>query len=588
MSVLFKLVWREMFHHRTRALLAVLAILTTSCMVVWFVGNLNVAGNAGKEKAKEYIGHYSLVLTAQETLDQATLDTIKAQDGIDRLDLAYSASPRMAWANEPEALAKMIRQQLGTPIRGPNLLGTTAQVAPFDMKEGRWFQNPMECVLSSNSQRALSGRGDDGKKQKIDVGDKIAVDTIDGEKELTVVGIFKQSAEQSAQGGNFSTFSFGFGVGIGGGLKKPATPAQTPAPAANAPAQPEKQPEAANAPAASETAAQPQAAPAPASGPQSAPNAPQQGPPGMPRRSGPTAPAVFVSLNDVYAMTIHADAEEKAPVNMVYIKLKKGLTPKDFYAALEKALGGKLADRRIQSADVDAMVEQLDQQMSMNTLVGQVWSALGLVLIASIFIIFTTLSMGVSERVRMLAMLRTIGLTRGQVAMTILLEGVVLGLLGWLGGLLAGWLLLEIMASYNAGEFVFAALSFPCIGIALLCSLIGALIASIIPAIRATRIAAVESMVRKSHNLTNTQLTIGGIIGALLLSVLPLIVFVLDVSTKTRLALFTTVGTLLLAVGFLFFLPWTIVLTEKILGPLVARILGLNPRFLANQLTSNQ
>ena len=42
----------------------------------------------------------------------------------------------------------------------------------------------------------------------------------------------------------------------------------------------------------------------------------------------------------------------------------------------------------------------------------QAWAATGMSLLAALFIIFTTLSMGVSERVRQFAVMRAVGLTR--------------------------------------------------------------------------------------------------------------------------------------------------------------------------------
>ena len=66
-------------------------------------------------------------------------------------------------------------------------------------------------------------------------------------------------------------------------------------------------------------------------------------------------------------------------------------------------------------------------------------------LLASLFIIFTTLSMGVNERIRQLAMMRAVAMTRAQVAGLIIAESLVLALIGWAGGLAAGWGLLKIM-----------------------------------------------------------------------------------------------------------------------------------------------
>jgi putative ABC transport system permease protein len=62
------------------------------------------------------------------------------------------------------------------------------------------------------------------------------------------------------------------------------------------------------------------------------------------------------------------------------------------------------------------------------------------------FLIFNTLSMTVAERVRELGLLRAAGATRRQLVGFVVVQAVVLGLLGSLLGLLAGFVLAELMA----------------------------------------------------------------------------------------------------------------------------------------------
>src|SRR3712207_9344065 len=64
-------------------------------------------------------------------------------------------------------------------------------------------------------------------------------------------------------------------------------------------------------------------------------------------------------------------------------------------------------------------------------------------MLAATFIVFSTLSMGVTERQRTLAMLRAVGALRGQVAALVVGEGLLLALAGGavgvpLGGVLIG------------------------------------------------------------------------------------------------------------------------------------------------------
>ncbi|MCP6134625.1 hypothetical protein NL393_36160, partial [Klebsiella pneumoniae] len=46
-------------------------------------------------------------------------------------------------------------------------------------------------------------------------------------------------------------------------------------------------------------------------------------------------------------------------------------------------------------------------------------------------------------------------------------------------------------------------------------------------------------------------------------------------------------GCTAMAVGFVLLAPMAVILTERVLGPVLARLLGLNPRLLASQLSAN-
>jgi len=63
------------------------------------------------------------------------------------------------------------------------------------------------------------------------------------------------------------------------------------------------------------------------------------------------------------------------------------------------------------------------------------------------FLIFNTLSMTVSERVRELGLLRAAGATRGQLVWFVLAQAIALGVAGSLAGLAVGFLLGELMAA---------------------------------------------------------------------------------------------------------------------------------------------
>ena len=61
----------------------------------------------------------------------------------------------------------------------------------------------------------------------------------------------------------------------------------------------------------------------------------------------------------------------------------------------------------------------------------------------STLIVFTALSMGVGERSRVFAMLRTVGMERRHIVALIFGESMILCVLGWVVGMSAGWLVLQ-------------------------------------------------------------------------------------------------------------------------------------------------
>ena len=126
----------------------------------------------------------------------------------------------------------------------------------------------------------------------------------------------------------------------------------------------------------------------------------------------------------------------------------------------------------------------------------QAYSATGLAMLVSFVIIFTSLGMGLDERVRQLAVLRTVALTRLQTAAGVVLEAIFLGVIGWVGGLASGWILLAILpaVSNSAGQMADARIGFWTISLTGVCALLGSLLAAAYPTWRATGIRPLDAM----------------------------------------------------------------------------------------------
>ncbi len=216
-------------------------------------------------------------------------------------------------------------------------------------------------------------------------------------------------------------------------------------------------------------------------------------------------------------------------------------------------------------------------------------------LLAALFIIFTTLSMGVSERVRQFAIMRAVGLTRFQVARVIAAESLVLALIGWAGGLIAGWGLLAVVSHAKPELFGHhvplvggASLGGWCVLLTGVAALGGALAASILPAWQATRVQPLEAMSPRRHAPPGLRTwAIAGAVGAVLVAVNPLLVYVVPIAEAARYGMYAALGYTSMAIGFLLLAPAAVIATEAAIGPWLARAVGLEPRLLRAQLSSN-
>ncbi|HEY0009912.1 MAG TPA: ABC transporter permease [Tepidisphaeraceae bacterium] len=116
-------------------------------------------------------------------------------------------------------------------------------------------------------------------------------------------------------------------------------------------------------------------------------------------------------------------------------------------------------------------------------------------MLSATFIIFSTLSMGVSERQRTLAMLRAIGATRRQIGAMVVTEGVGISALGVLLGVPLGFGFSAIIVAVLATIFpVTPTLDWLGVAMASTVAMLAALAASALPAWQATRVDPLEAM----------------------------------------------------------------------------------------------
>lgn len=177
----------------------------------------------------------------------------------------------------------------------------------------------------------------------------------------------------------------------------------------------------------------------------------------------------------------------------------------DVVVFLRRADVTSLADAR---AAVDEVVEefpnievsdQAEFKEQQNEIIDQVFGIVLILLVLSVIIssfgIANTLGLSIYERVRELGLLRAVGMQRSQLGWMIVVEAVIVSLLGAvLGiaiGILFGWAMQQALA--DLGVEVFAVPWGLLAGFAVVAALLG-LIASIVPAVRASRIEVLQAI----------------------------------------------------------------------------------------------
>jgi putative ABC transport system permease protein len=115
------------------------------------------------------------------------------------------------------------------------------------------------------------------------------------------------------------------------------------------------------------------------------------------------------------------------------------------------------------------------------------------------FLIFNTFSITVAQRISEFGMLRTLGASRGQILTTVIVEAVVIGVLGALLGIVGGFLIATaINALFEAFGIDLPTTSLVMetrtVVVALLVGIVVTTVASLIPAVRSTRVPPIAAL----------------------------------------------------------------------------------------------
>lgn len=295
----------------------------------------------------------------------------------------------------------------------------------------------------------------------------------------------------------------------------------------------------------------------------------------------PSVGGVFVSTKLAESI-----AGRPAEISFIGVSLKPEADITKFRYGWSPKLAALSTPNQFQEAhDIE---EALDESASADNVRMQAHMATVVSMLAALFIIFSTLNMGVGERVRQLAILRAVALTRSQIGCMVILEGLLLGTLGFIAGTAAGKVLM-VLAVRNAPELFEdgAIVGTQSILLAGACAYGGSLLASLWPAIRARRVRPVDAMTPPPAIDTGRFSWKLLLAGLLLVGVYPLLSRGLSHDDDLPFVAFMLIGLACLAIGFLLLAPVVVLTVDRLGGPIVARLLAVPRELLASRLSGN-
>jgi putative ABC transport system permease protein len=180
----------------------------------------------------------------------------------------------------------------------------------------------------------------------------------------------------------------------------------------------------------------------------------------------------------------------------IVIAAEEGVSPEELKGAVDEALPASLT---VRTGEEVSAAESGDFKEGFSFLSSVLLVFGGIALFVGGFLIFNTFSITVAQRTREFGMLRTLGASARQVLGTVALEAVIIGLVASLLGIAGGiGFVVFLRAFFDALGFSLPSaglvLSASTVFIALVVGLLSTTVASIIPALRATRVSPIEAL----------------------------------------------------------------------------------------------
>jgi putative ABC transport system permease protein len=186
----------------------------------------------------------------------------------------------------------------------------------------------------------------------------------------------------------------------------------------------------------------------------------------------------------------------KRGFDQIQASAKPGISPLQLKAQLRRVLPKSVV---VRTGREEAREQSSNIKENLSFLTTALLAFAGISLFVGAFIIFNTFSITVTQRMREFALLRTLGASRGQVMRQVLTEGVTIGLFGSLVGLALG----IVVAGGLRALFRAVGVDLPSNGnviasrtiiVSLIVGTVVTVVASLAPALRATRVPPVEAL----------------------------------------------------------------------------------------------
>ena len=311
-------------------------------------------------------------------------------------------------------------------------------------------------------------------------------------------------------------------------------------------------------------------------------------------------PAFFASLRQTIYVPLKTLQEFTGDENVskIEIDLKDGVDSNQFIARWDKRLKeiDPLLTLRTRSDKRKEFDQNLQGVRMMSYLGGMVS------MLAATFIVFSTLSMGVSERQRTLAMLRAIGAYKSQLAILVVAEGLMLCAMGVAIGvpLGIGWLYL-LMIQFHSLLSAGVVISWSGVIFATCVTLGAALLASFLPAYSAMRTDPLEAMSPLASPGSSRAPIWTAIFGLFFVSLDSLALFgdwdrwlsAIGLKTATfgarELGFYAhfVVGIPGIMLGFFLLSPLFVWTVERVAGPIVAKLFHVRFALLRQQISAS-